>query len=411
MKLTSIQCKNAKFSPDGLGNKLSDGGGLFLHVKETGKYWRMNYRFVGKQKTLYIGVYPETSLAEARDKRDKARKLIEAGKDPSTQKKLSKLELQTNHDNSFEKIAREWHSQKVHTWNLKHAAIILKRLETYIFKKIGTRPIKEVTTPELLNALRVLEQEGKRDLAHRQLQHCSQIFRYAIVTGRAQFDITANLKGALQPTKSKGMAYLPESELPGFLRKLERYDTDYRGNTLTKLAFKLLILTFVRSGEIRGAKWDEINWEKAQWRIPAERMKMKEQHLVPLASQSLAILKQIREITGHNIGGYLFPSQQNPRSIMSENTFLRAIEVMGYKGLTTGHGFRSVASTILNENRFHRDVIEAQLAHCERDQVRGAYNHAQYLLERVEMMQWWADYIDNAATGANKLPASSRHPQ
>lgn len=393
MKLTNIQCKNAKYSPDGQGNKLSDGGGLFLHVMEKGKYWRMNYRFLGTQKTLALGIYPRVTLAEARERREEARKLIEAGKDPSTQKKLSKLELQASHDNSFEKIAREWHGQKVHTWNPKHAAVILKRLETYIFKKIGNRPIKEVTTPELLSALRVLEQEGKRDLAHRQLQHCGQIFRYAIATGRAQFDITANLKGALQPAKSKGMAYLPESGLPGFLRKLERYDTDYRGNTLTKLAFKLLILTFVRSGEIRGAKWDEINWEKAQWRIPAERMKMKEQHLVPLASQSLAILKQIQEITGNNIGGYIFPSQQNPRSIMSENTLLRAIEVMGYKGIATAHGFRSTASTILNENGFRGDVVEAQLAHCERDQVRGAYNHAQYLPERAQMMQWWADYL------------------
>lgn len=403
MKLNNTQCKNAKYNPKGAGNKLSDGGGLFLHLKETGKYWRMNYRFLGIQKTLALGIYPRVTLAEARDKRDEAKRLIDAGKDPATQKKLAKLELQTNHDNSFESIGREWHSQKVHTWKPEHAANILKRLEGTVFKKIGYRPIKEVTTPELLSALRMLEAEGKRDLAHRQLQHCSQIFRYAIATGRADFDITTNLKGALQPVKSKGLAYLPESELPAFLRKLEIYDSEYRGALLTKLAFKLMVLTFVRSGEIRGAKWDEINWEKAQWKIPADRMKMKDPHIVPLAKQSVEILKQIRLISGHSLSGYIFPSQNDPRKTMSENTFLRVIDVMGYKGQTTGHGFRSTASTILNENGFRRDVIERQLAHAERDTVRAAYNHAEYLPERAKMMQWWADYVSEATKGGKVL--------
>lgn len=405
MKLTNIQCKSAKYNPKGQGNKLADGGGLFLHLKATGKYWRMNYRFVDKQKTLYLGIYPRVTLSEAREKRDEAKRLIDAGKDPATQKKLAKLELQMSHDNSFESIGREWHSQKVHTWKPDHAANILKRLEATLFKKIGNRPIKEVTTPELLSALRILEKEGKRDLAHRQLQHCSQIFRYAIATGRADVDITAHLKGALQPVKSKGLAYLPETELPAFLRKLERYDTKYRGGIITKLAFKLLILTFVRSGEIRGAKWDEINWEKAQWKIPAERMKMKDPHIVPLAKQSIDILKELRRITGHSITGFIFPSQNDPRKTMSENTFLRAIEVLGYKGQTTGHGFRSTASTILNENGFRRDVIERQLAHAERDTVRAAYNHAEYLPERAEMMQWWADYVSKATKGGKVLEA------
>ncbi len=405
MKLTNTQCKNAKYNPNGSGNKLSDGGGLFLHLKEKGKYWRMNYRFVDKQKTLYVGVYPEVTLAEAREKRDEAKKLIDAGKDPATQKKLAKLELQASHDNSFESIGREWHSQKLHTWKPEHAANILKRLETTLFKKVGTRPIKEVTTPELLSSLRILENEGKRDLAHRQLQHCSQIFRYAIATGRADSDITTHLKGALQPVKSKGLAYLPEKELPAFLRKLECYDTDYKGNLLTKLAFKLMVLTFVRSGEIRGAKWDEINWDKAQWKIPAERMKMKDPHIVPLAKQSLEIIKQIRLISGHSLSGYIFPSQNDPRKTMSENTFLRVIDVMGYKGQTTGHGFRSTASTVLNEHGFRRDVIERQLAHAERDTVRAAYNHAEYLPERAQMMQWWADYVSAATKGGKVLQA------
>ncbi len=225
MKLTNLQCKNSKFDPSGNGNKLSDGGGLFLHIKESGKYWRMNYRFVDKQKTLYIGVYPETSLAEAREKRDEAKKLIAAGKDPSTEKKLAKLELHTSHANNFEAIAREWHSQNAHTWKQKHADNIIQRLERNIFKHIGTRPIKEITPPELLHAIKTLEKEGKRDLAHRMLQHCSKIFLYAISKGIAQDNVADKLKGALQPVRSIGMAYLPESDLPAFLRELEQYDT------------------------------------------------------------------------------------------------------------------------------------------------------------------------------------------
>lgn len=395
MKLTDIKCKNSKYNPVGKGNKLSDGGGLFLHIKEAGKYWRMNYRFLGKQDTLYIGVYPEITLAEAREKRESAKKLIRDGKNPNTEKKIAKIELYASHANNFEAVARQWHSQKLHTWKPEHAANILKRLETNIFSHIGKRPIKEVKASELLAAVRSLEAEGKRDLTHRMVQHCGQIFRYAIYNGLAEFDITANLRGALQPVKSIGRAHLQEKKLPDFLKKLEKYDTDYNGNLLTKLAFKLMILTFVRSGEIRGAKWEEIDWEKAQWKIPDHRMKIKGQpHIVPLARQSIDILKQLYDITGHNINGYIFPSQNNPHKTMSENTFLRAIDVLGYKGKTTGHGFRSVASTILNEHQYRGDIIERQLAHAERDSVRKAYNFAEYLPERADMMQWYADYID-----------------
>lgn len=402
MPLTDIACKNAK--PREKLWKLSDSGGLYLQIMPNGqKYWRMNYRFLGKHKTLAIGIYPRTTLVEARAKREEAKKMLDAGKDPMTQKKLAKLELQMNHDNSFENIAREWHSQKLHTWKPDHAASILKRLETNMFPKVGKRPVKELTAPELLVALRVLEKDGKRDLAHRQLQHCSQILRYAIATGRAEHDITQHLRGALQPTKSRGMAFLEELELPEFLSRLDKYDTQYKGSLLTKLAFKLLILTFVRSGEIRGAKWDEIDWEKSLWKIPAERMKMNETHIVPLAKQSIAILKELQGISGRNICGYIFPAQTNPRSIMSENTFLRAIEIMGYKGKTTGHGFRSTASTILNENEWRREVVERQLAHAERDTVRAAYNHAEYLKERTEMMQWWADHVDSLTSKSKVL--------
>lgn len=402
MKLSDKKCKNARYSPDGSGNKLSDGGGLVLHLQESGKYWRLSYRFLGKQKTLALGVYPRVSLAEAREKRDNAKKLLAAGKDPTSEKRVAKIELHISHANNFEAVAREWHSQKLHTWKPEHAENILKRLEANIFNKIGARPIKEIRPSEVLDAVRVLEARGNRDLAHRMLQHCGHIFRYAVATGRAEHDITSSLKGALQPVKSKGLAYLNEKQLPDFIRKLENYDTVYRGNLLTKLAFKLMILTFLRSGEIRGAKWEEIDWEKAQWRIPEERMKMKSPHIVPLARQSLEILRQLQHITGSNICGYIFPNFGNPRKIMSENTLLKAIEILGYKKKTTAHGFRSTASTILNEHQFRPDAIERQLAHCERNTVRKAYNHAEYIVERAEMMQWYADYLDSVLIKRDK---------
>ena len=275
----------------------------------------------------------------------------------------------------------------------------MKRLGADIFPVVGARPIKDIKPVEILTAVQRIEDRGSYDLAHRVMQSCSQIFKYAVATSRAERDITADLKGALKPAKSKGLAHLKERDLPDFLKKLEVYDSEFGGGTLTKLAFKLLVLTFVRSGEIRGAKWNEIDFEKEQWRIPADRMKMKEIHIVPLCLQSIAILKQIHALTFNGPDSYVFPSQQSPRKIMSENTFLRAIEVMGYKGKTTGHGFRSTASTILNENGFRADVIERQLAHGERDQIRVAYNHAQYLNERKDMMNWWGDYIAKVSGG------------
>lgn len=389
--------------------KLADGGGLFLHIMPNGgKYWRYRYRFLGKEKTLALGVYPEVTLAEAREKHGEARKLLANDIDPSEKKKLDQLELKTNYNNSFEIIAREWHQNKLHTWKPDHAITILKRLEVNIFRKIGKRPIRMVSAPELLDAIRSLENEGKRDLAHRMLQHCSQIFCYAVATGRADTDITTHLKGALQPVRSKHYAHLSAKELPAFLGKLNCYDTHYNGHILTKLAFQLLILTFVRSGEIRGARWEEINLSEAIWKIPAERMKMKTPHFVPLSSQSITLLKEIRLITGNNPSGYVFPSQKTPHKIMSENTFLRAIDIMGYKDKTTGHGFRSTASTILNENNFARDVIERQLAHCERDQVRAAYNHAEYLPQRKAMMQWWGDYVDSLYSHNKIVPIHLR---
>lgn len=393
MPLTDIAIKTAK--PKGKQYKLSDAQGLYLLVKPNGsKYWRMKYRFLGKEKSLALGVYPQTSLKEVREKLAEARKILEGGNDPSELKKQNLLQKQLDYASNFEALAREWHAHKIHSWSPVHAERIIKRLEADVFPSISNRPIRNLTAPEVLAAVRKVEARGNHDLAHRALQHIGQIFRYAVATGRAERDVTSDLRGALKPAKSKTLAYLSEKQLPTFLAELKQYDTKFHGQPLTKLAFQFMIMTFVRSSEIRCAKWDEINWEKAEWRIPAERMKMKEQHIVPLAKQSITLLQAVDKISGDSWGGYIFPSQKTARKMMSENTFLKAIDVMGYKGKTTGHGFRSTASTILNENGFRADVIERQLAHGERNQIRAAYNHAEYLQERREMMQWWADYLE-----------------
>ncbi len=407
MKLTDLKCKNAKYNPkrnkkgEREGNKLADGGGLYLHIKESGKYWHFKYRFLGKEKLLSFGKYPlPTSLLEAREMRDEAKKLLFNGQDPALVRKTQKLELELSYENNFESLARKWHEQNKYTWQPKHAQMILRRFETKIFPSIGKLPIKEITAPELLAAVEKVQDKGNHDLAHRMMQMCSKVFRFAVARGLCTRDITYDLRGALVAVKSKHLAYLPEKELPDFLSKLDKYE-EYGGSILTKLAFQLLILTFVRSGEIRGAKWDEIDFDKALWRIPADRMKMKTEHLVPLSKQSINILRQIHKITGHNMFGLIFPSKKEPNKIMSENTFLRAIEVLGYKGKTVAHGFRSTASTILNENGFESVWIERQLAHEERDQVKAIYDHSQHIEKRRIMMQWWGDYIEHGAAPLN----------
>jgi integrase len=388
MPLTDIKCKSLE--PKEKSYKVSDEKSLYLEIMPSGsKYWRFKYRFAEKENRLAFGVYPEVSLKEAREKRDKARKQIADGINPSQAKKLDKLQVKINNQNSFEIIAREWHSKQTERWTPRHAHYVLKRLEADIFTELGSRPINEITTPELLHALQKIEKRGAIDIAHRALQTCGQIFRFAIATGRANRDLSTDLKGALTSKKKTNYSRLEENELPEFLAKLEKYD----GELQTKLALKFLILTFVRTKELRGARWDEINFESKEWHIPAERMKMRQKHIVPLSKQSLALIKEIQKINGNR--EFLFPSQTtNPNKTISENTVLYAIYRMGYHSRTTAHGFRGTASTILNEEGFNKDYIERQLAHGERDTVRASYNYAQYLPHRHKMMQWWADYLD-----------------
>lgn len=388
--LSDAAARNAK--PKTKPYKIADGEGLFLLVMPSGsKYWRLKYFFAGKEKTLALGVYPDVALADARDRRAQARKVLAAGNDPGEAKKEAKRLATLKTANAFEVVAREWFEMRKHEWAPNFAEMILDRLERHILPKLGQRPIADIAAPEVLAMLRVVEGKGALEMARRLMQMCGQIFMYAIATGRAERNPVTDLRGALKTPVVKHRAYLKESDLPAYLTKLEKYD----GHPQTTLALRFLLLTFVRTTELRAAQWDEIDWDKAEWRIPADRMKMNETHIVPLSRQAIAVLRELEKHSGNR--QYVFANQHNLHTFMSENTMLYALYRMGYHSRTTGHGFRSTASTILNENGFRADVIERQLAHNERNAVRAAYNHAQYLPERRKMMQWWADYLDEVA--------------
>jgi integrase len=388
MSLSDAKVRNA--SPRARPYKIADGEGLFLFITPPGgKYWRMRYFFAGKEKLLALGVYPEISLADARERRAQARKVLAAGKDPGEAKKEARRIVKLKSSNAFETVAREWFEKRKHEWAPSSARTTLARLEQHILPKLGPMPVADITPPQVLATARVVEAAGALETARRVMQICAQIFMYAIATGRAERNPVPDLRGALKTPVVKHRSYLKENELPSYLEKLEAYD----GDPQTKLALQLLLLTFVRTTELRAAKWSEIDWDKAEWRIPPERMKMPEQHIVPLSKQAIAALRELQNHSGNR--PFLFPNQHNPATFMSENTMLYALYRMGYHSRATGHGFRSTASTILNEHGFHADVIERQLAHTERNSVRAAYNHAQYLPERRKMMQWWADYLQS----------------
>jgi integrase len=379
--------------------KLADGGGLYLLVNPTGKkYWRLKYRHWGKEKVLALGVYPEVTLAQARDGRDDAKRLLREKQDPVATRQRQRQAAESAAANTFEHIAREWVAQQRHSWTPDHADRVLKSLEKDVFPEIGTQPISEINAQELLVTLRKVEKRGATATAQRSLQRCSAIFRYCIASSRCTSNPAADLKGALKPHKTTSRAALSAAELPEFLNKLDIYD----GRPETKIALRLLILTFVRPGELRAAQWSEFDLAKAEWRIPAERMKMRTEHVVPLSTQAVKALEELHPLTGYR--RLLFPNQSNPQKCMSENTLLFAMYRMGYHSRATAHGFRATASTILNEQGYRPDVIERQLAHVERNKVRAAYNRASYLEERRKMMQAWADYLDGLATGANVVP-------
>lgn len=398
MALTDLAIRTAK--PGEKPRKLVDEKGMYILIQPTGaKLWRMNYRFDGKQKTLALGTYPETSLSQARDKRDEARKKLAQEIDPGEQRKLEKQERRTSLANTFEVVARDWMKVRGKEWSEGYAGKTRACMERHAFPSIGSKPIKDITAPELLAMLRAIEKRGTVDMAHRIQQHCGAVFRYAISTGIADADPTPSLHGALSTVKTQHYAAMTD---PKDFAELLRAIDGYRGEVTTKIATLMLAYTFQRTKEIRFAEWSQIDLEGAMWRIPAEVMKMRQAHIVPLSKQVISHLEELKILTGS--GRLLFPSTTNRDRPISENTVTYAIARMGFKGQMTGHGFRSVASTILNEQGYRHDVIERQLAHAEKNQVRAAYNRAEYLPERKKMMRDWADYLDKLKAGAAIIP-------
>lgn len=389
MKLTDNKIRNIK--PRDKQYKVSDGKNLFLIITPNGsKYWRYKYIFNGKEKTLSIGVYPSITLSQAREKRNEAKQQLANGNDPSFIKQTKELTKKQAAENTFEAVAKEWHSKFLSKWTEKYAIKTIARLAKNIFPWIGNKPISEVTSMELLKLLQKIEARGARETAHRVLQICGQIFRYAIVTAKIQVDPSAALKGALEPIPKNHYATITN---PKEIGKLLCAIDGYKGYLVTKYALKLSPLVFVRPGELRAAEWSEFNFDTAEWRIPAAKMKMKTMHIVPLAKQAIDILRELHKLTGNE--KYLFPGLVNSYRPMSDNTITSALRRLGYtSNEMTAHGFRAMACTILNEQGWNRDAIERQLAHMERNHIRAAYNYAEYLPERKKMMQEWADYLE-----------------
>ena len=390
MKLADTFLRGLKAT--GKVQKYADGGGLYIHVSPTGgKLWRMAYTFGGKQKTLSFGAYSAVSLKDARQKRENAKEQLAKGIDPGEHKKAVKAAAKATSENSFEVIAREWHAKYSTGWVGLYGVQTLARLVNYIFPFIGGKPIADVKAPELLEALRHIERRGSLEAAHRALRDCSRIFRYAIATGRAERDAAADLRGALPPAKKSSFSTITDTKAVGvLLRALD----NYHGNFITTCALRLSPLFFVRPSELRKAEWTEFDLEGAEWRIPAPRMKMRQVHIVPLARQAVAILRELQPFTGDRC--FLFPSFRAKNAApISDATLLSALRTMGYgREQMCVHGFRSMASTLLNEQGYNRDWIERQLAHGERNSIRAAYNYAEYLPERRKMMQEWADFLD-----------------
>lgn len=392
--LTDTRVKTAK--PQEKLYKLTDERGLHLAVYPTGsKLWQMRYRFDGKEKTASLGSYPEVSLAQARERRDQMRRLVAIEIDPVQAQRQAKVAKKVAQENSFEAVARTWFDGWKAARSARHVDSVIRRLEADVFPAIGKRPIAEIQAPELVAMMKAIEKRGALDIAKRCYQMTGQVFRYAIAHGLAQRNPASDVKpgDVLASRRKENYARIDSKELPDLLRKIE----GYQGTPATRIAIKLLALTFVRTSELIEARWAEFDLQAGQWRIPAERMKMRTPHIVPLSLQAVQILQILHGVTGHST--LLFPGQRDHAKPISNNTILKALERMGFKGRMTGHGFRGLASTILHEHEFDHAHIELQLAHQERNAVSAAYNHATYLKQRKELMQWWADYLDQQLSG------------
>ena len=404
MPLTDVACRNAICPAGKPRERYADGLGMYLEVTPTGgKYWRLKYRFGPKEKRLALGVYPEVTLAAARRARDKARELLSEGRDPVAPRKEAKLVRQAAIENTFEAIARAWHEQWRASRTDHHTEYVIRRLAADVFPVLGHVPITEVTTPKLVAMAKKIEARGALDIAKRALQTCGQIFRYAIAYGYVQHNPASAIKPSdvLKTRRKENYSRVEPKELPELLRKMAVYD----GSPHTRAALQLIALTFVRTSELIHATWDEFDLEAAEWRIPAERMKMRSPHIVPLSRQAVDALRCLNEL--RNLSPYVFPGERDHERPMSNNTILKALERLGYKHRMTGHGFRGVASTLLHEMSFPHPHIELQLAHQERNAVSASYNHATYLPERRLMMQAWADHLDSLRTGVRGKAARS----
>lgn len=402
MALTDTAIRNAK--PKAKPYKLADGAGLYLEVMPTGaRYWRMRYRLAGKDTRLAFGVYPEVTLAEARGRRDDARRLLREGRDPGAERRSARLTAKLAAGTTFVGVANEWlatQKRKLTPATYDKAERILK---ANVFPWLGDRPIGDIDAPEVLAVLKRIEARGANETAHRVKARIGQVFRYAIAHGTAIRDPSADLRGALAPVVSRSHAAVTD---PAAVADLLRALDGYAGQMVTRCALRLAPLVFARPGELRHAEWSEVDLDAAEWRIPAGKMKMREAHVVPLSTQAVAILRELQPLTGK--GRYLFPGIRTYTEPMSENTVNAALRRLGFdKDTMTGHGFRAMASTRLNEMGWAPDVIERQLAHAERNKVRAAYNRAQYMAERKKMMQAWADYLDALRTSANVVPLRS----
>lgn len=391
MKLTDAKLRNLSET-----GKYFDGGGLFLdYTKSGGKYWRLKYRSHGKEKLLALGVYPAVGLKDAREQAVQARMLIQSGIDPAEQRKIGKAKAEKEAVNTLRAVAADWLEHQAARWEPITLERIQASLENNILHTLGTRPLASITPLEVMAAIKVIEARGAGEQAGRVLQRVKAIFRWAVIHGRLQSNPMVDLVPSeiLRPREVKHRAAIDDRELPTFLAKLDAYEGDLN----TTCALRLLMLTATRPGEARGARWDEIDLQAATWTIPAERMKMRQEHRVPLSRQAVALLEYMRPITERL--ELVFPSPYYSTKPLSENTFNSAMARMGYKYLATAHGFRALFSTVANEAGWRPDVIERQLAHKERNQVRAAYHRSTYMAERTQLMQWWADYLDARRQG------------
>lgn len=403
MVLTAVAIKNLK--PKATLYRVADSGGLCLEIAPSGgKLWRWRYNFNGKAQMLALGRFPDVLLEQARKQRDEARALVDAGKHPTREKKARKLRRMVEGENTFEKIARKWMELKGKKLNEKYRKQSLARMEQHVFPMIGALPITEITIPDVARVVEKIGKRGTVETAHRMKQVISQAFRYAAQRGLCQFNPAADMRDLLPPTEEKHHPCIHPSELPKLLQSM----AGYQGDHLTNAAMQLLALTFVRTGELIGAKWSEINFDRQEWHIPKERMKMKRPHVVPLSRQALAIFKNLHTVTGEK--PCVFHSQRGKSKHISNGAVLMALRRMGYQGRMTGHGFRALASTILNEKNYPPDVIERQLAHEDSDKIRSAYNRAEYLLERKKMMQAYADYLDEVRESDGKKVVTFKKP-